>query len=718
MVDAREPARAFEFRGFRLDPVKRRLYGPDGQPVPVGPRAFDTLCLLVRRAGEPVSKAEIRASVWAGAVIEDNNLNQAISALRQALGDDRRNPAFIATITGRGYQFIADVTPATPADEPAVPADDPPEDAGQPTGLRRTTGLRWVRRGTQTAVVAGALLLAGWGLLLLLLLRAPSPPVRLGAPTLVTDFPGSHTSPTLSADGTWMAFVSDASGIEQIWIKTLPDGLPMQITSGQRPATAPSWSPVDGSLLFQRALEDGTPAVWRVDALGASRPRLVVANARYPRLSPDGRALTFTRRVGNQETIGIAAVDGADETMLDVIPQSAGFAAPMPAMNSAGDIAFVHADEGPSGNLWWYHAADGSFEQLTRPRSSALSGTWARAPAWLPDGRSILFAASEVDPSDMHLWYADTTRGRAIPLTQGVGGYDAPAVSADGSRVVYAHARPVWQLVATDPRSGNERVIHESRRAIALPLISPDGADVLFFGEHVYSVPFRGGAPRQLTSGEPGTATLPTWDREGGGVVYYYRERQLHRLDVDTGASEMVLDNFHWSSKNWLTAHGDRMAWVQRGFELGRGRTMVHLLPSGVTRELDEALWPTEWSRDGARLLGRRMKDSAVVICEAPQFRCEPVLDDAGAIVTGARPRWSADERRVFFRHAQPDRPGYAWILAVSTDGGAPQRMAEIGPYEPENVFFSVGSDDVIVWNRHLDRGTSEIWMAELERRE
>jgi len=98
----------YEFGPFRLDPVKRRLLR-DGEPVPLTPKAFDTLLALVRQSGKTVEKDDLMRRVWPGAVVEENNLNQNITALRRSLGDSRHESQYIATIPGLGYRFVADV---------------------------------------------------------------------------------------------------------------------------------------------------------------------------------------------------------------------------------------------------------------------------------------------------------------------------------------------------------------------------------------------------------------------------------------------------------------------------------------------------------------------------------------------------------------------------------------------------------------------------------
>src|SRR5262245_16791676 len=98
---------AYEFNQFRVEPQRRRVLR-EGQVIPVTPKVFDTLVLLIERRGEVVTKDEMLASLWPDAVVEENNLGQVISKLRQALGEVPGDNAYIATMPGRGYCFIAE----------------------------------------------------------------------------------------------------------------------------------------------------------------------------------------------------------------------------------------------------------------------------------------------------------------------------------------------------------------------------------------------------------------------------------------------------------------------------------------------------------------------------------------------------------------------------------------------------------------------------------
>jgi TolB-like protein/DNA-binding winged helix-turn-helix (wHTH) protein len=116
---------AYRFNGFRLDPGRRLLFGADGEPIGLKPKVFATLLYLVERPGELVEKQALLEAVWPHVVVEENNLNKAISTLRQVFGETRDEHRFIVTEPGRGYRFVARVE-ALPAN-----ANQPPPASGE-----------------------------------------------------------------------------------------------------------------------------------------------------------------------------------------------------------------------------------------------------------------------------------------------------------------------------------------------------------------------------------------------------------------------------------------------------------------------------------------------------------------------------------------------------------------------------------------------------------
>jgi len=101
--------RYYRFEPFRLDTRARELREADGAPLALTAKAFDTLCYLIEQRQRLVGKDELLAAIWPGRVVEENNLTQAIAALRRALGTNAGEHRYIVTVPGRGYRFIADV---------------------------------------------------------------------------------------------------------------------------------------------------------------------------------------------------------------------------------------------------------------------------------------------------------------------------------------------------------------------------------------------------------------------------------------------------------------------------------------------------------------------------------------------------------------------------------------------------------------------------------
>src|SRR6185503_5297411 len=115
--------RVYEFGPFRLDTGEHALFR-DGRPVPLTPKAYETLLALVRQTGSLVLKERLMETVWPGLSVAENNLNQSVSALRKALGQEPAGPQYIETVPRRGYRFVAAVR--TPAPVVAgVSATDP-----------------------------------------------------------------------------------------------------------------------------------------------------------------------------------------------------------------------------------------------------------------------------------------------------------------------------------------------------------------------------------------------------------------------------------------------------------------------------------------------------------------------------------------------------------------------------------------------------------------
>src|SRR5262245_58105092 len=117
-----------EFGRFKVVPHRRELLA-DGKVVELGGRAFDTLLALIDAGGSVMDKELLTRRVWPDRVVDENNLQAQMSALRKALGADRH---LIRTVAGRGYQFTGEVR--TLAGPPSAPPSNLPQPVSELIG--------------------------------------------------------------------------------------------------------------------------------------------------------------------------------------------------------------------------------------------------------------------------------------------------------------------------------------------------------------------------------------------------------------------------------------------------------------------------------------------------------------------------------------------------------------------------------------------------------
>ena len=105
---SRNSKRIYEFGPFQLDPANRRLL-KGGEPIPLKPKVFSVLVVLVESSKDVVSKDELMKKVWPDTNVQEDNLTQSISVLRKALGTDPQGNQYIETVPKLGYRFATHV---------------------------------------------------------------------------------------------------------------------------------------------------------------------------------------------------------------------------------------------------------------------------------------------------------------------------------------------------------------------------------------------------------------------------------------------------------------------------------------------------------------------------------------------------------------------------------------------------------------------------------
>jgi DNA-binding winged helix-turn-helix (wHTH) protein len=151
----------YRFSEFTLSP-QRRLLLRDGREVPLIPRYFDLLLLLIERRSEAVHRREIFDRAWPDVIVSESALSQAVRTIRRTLGDDSREPRFIRTVSRHGYQFVhsevieEEDDASWPVAQPAA-AVAPPAPIDEPLWLQWRRAARFAATGWTGASAGGAL---------------------------------------------------------------------------------------------------------------------------------------------------------------------------------------------------------------------------------------------------------------------------------------------------------------------------------------------------------------------------------------------------------------------------------------------------------------------------------------------------------------------------------------------------------------------------------
>jgi DNA-binding winged helix-turn-helix (wHTH) protein/TolB-like protein/tetratricopeptide (TPR) repeat protein len=130
----------FEFGSFVLDPAKHQLLR-DGEAVPLTPKTFDLLRVLVENHDRMLSKEELIKTLWPDSYVDQSNLTQQISMIRRALGESAGESRFVTTVPARGYRFTAAVTRRSGCQSETGPA--PAAAVEPPHGKKIRPGHVW-----------------------------------------------------------------------------------------------------------------------------------------------------------------------------------------------------------------------------------------------------------------------------------------------------------------------------------------------------------------------------------------------------------------------------------------------------------------------------------------------------------------------------------------------------------------------------------------------
>jgi eukaryotic-like serine/threonine-protein kinase len=678
----------YRFGLFGLDPRERVLLR-DGHPVPLPPKAFDMLLVLVENYGHVVEKGELMKRVWAETFVEEANLSYHVFTLRKALGDDKDEPRYIETIPRRGYRFVAEVTeaPDRRADKIAeehVPVHNVVAKArsaleiSQPTGTEPPSALPpWHKASAVVIVIALAAGYVGWMLKPEIPRAITRLEIALGDETFT---PGPSAPLALSPDGTRLAYTAN----NRLYVRALD-----QLES----------RPIPG-----------------VDSQG-------LASARGPFFSPDGRWIGFWE-AGALRKVSISG--GAPVTICALSPP--------PYSATWEDDNTILIGHGPRG-IWRVSGNGGTPERII----TVEEGQRVHRPQMLPDGRSVLFTLVQSTSWDEahivvqsldtgtrrpliggtdarylptgHLVYAlrdsvlgvkfDTAAlsltGTPLPLVEGVRrgarGFAAAAhytVSASGTlsyvesnKLPAARRTLVWVN-----RRGGEVAIPAEPRSYVYPRLAPDGnrlaVDVQDDNWDIWVWDFTRGRLERVIS-DPTLDTEPVWTRDGQRLIFLsgrsgMGENLFWQAANGTGTAERLTVGSHIRGADTTTLDGKGL--VLRESD-GNGQFDLTLLDlqdpaqpaSSGTRPLVSSPFLEsngEISPNGKWLAYQSNSTGAFEIYVRPfpdTAQGKWPVSSAG----GTEPLWARDGRELFYRSSSgavmrvPISPGPIWKAGAPT---------------------------------------------------
>ena len=690
----------------------------NGSKVKLQDQPFQVLAALLEKPGEVVTKEELRKRIWDEDtyVDFDRSLATAVNRVRTVLGDSATCPRFIETVPKRGYRYLAESPSPPPRNNGGEPSN------GTGSGRKTVTPAIGVSLGAIAAVA-----LAWWFL-------HPAPPSQWSEPRRITSAPGLTFQPTISADGTLIAYASDRAGKGDldIWVQQIGSE-PVQITDDPADESEPHLSP-DGKQVAFRSERNGGGIYIRPTIGGHAR--LLAPGGRRPRFSPDGRRIAY--HTGRHSSPGSLTVLMGDESY--IIDATGGEPVPLNLSNSrtadpvwSPDSSRLLIRTRPLGGPRYEHYAwrvfsgdgreigpSGAFAKI-RASPAANRLHVYRPEHWSPDG-FVYFTSGDEDSVDLWRIEVDPKSGRADGdperVLAGTGSYLGPAIAGDGA-LAFADIRSeadIWSL-GIDPATGLPAQVDPIQLTDAegfdgLPSVSHDGSRIAFVSER---------------TGERATWLLDLQKHEERLLLEEAGWPQITESGerVAAGAESMVLVSvdgavqhkpslgipYGWSHDESLVLFnrlhkGSRAIFV---YEPGTDRTSELLL------ERDTGLYQAQFSPDGRWICWMKGRSGDIWIAPFPGLRPIPEIGRV-PISTGDdysdKPRWSPDGSLLYYTS---DRDGHICIYAQPLDPRSKQPRGDpLEVYHSHDVRLSMSNVGSIWLEIDVARDKLVFGMAEL----
>lgn len=531
----------YKFGPFRLLKDKRRLFR-ESQVVPLQPKTFDLLLLLVERVDQVVSKDEIMAHVWADRIVEENNLSQHIYNLRRFLRDSEPAGNYIVTVPG-GYVFTANVIGAD--DEEQI------EDFGTTTEsiqsspvtepVSRKTAKNYLHTTNERRLlILTIVLLCAFGITLRLYFNRNQVALvdhhKSRTKTFVS-MKGIETFPAFSPDGRQVLFTSNGGDSDNgdLFVKNFGDGDAVRLTSNPRSEICATWSPDGQQIAFLRESPNSRQKyqLMIIPATGGEERELgqVWHGLDW---SPDGKTLAVSdnQEPGMPTVIYLLSASGTERRA--VTPEIAGqniFENKARFSPDGRSIAFVRWNTDQTSDIFTVELDNGKIRQLTFDNKSVQDIEWT------PDGRKLLFVSNR--GGSHSLWKIGLDGGDPtlfdLPDTE----IESFSISPDGKSILYTlkmvdsaievsnlDKRSISPISTSNENKADLPCRIDSSRQDDSPRFSPDGQRIAFTSNRtswneLWVANSDCSNQLQVTRFEkPGEVGSPRWSPDGTSITF------------------------------------------------------------------------------------------------------------------------------------------------------------------------------------------------------
>ncbi len=459
----------------------------------------------------------------------------------------------------------------------------------------------------------------------------------------LTSFLGLEWLPSLSPDGSFVAYAHNARGSMDIFVMPTTGGNPVQVTQTPFDETLPRWSP-DGQYLAFLADQGAGSDIYLVAPLGGVPRKL--AETKFPFLertfdavrtmgaipwSPDAKELLFSRLESNGE-IAIWRINVASGKEVQLTQPGPGVADFGASWSFDGkQIVFERSKSGKS-SLWLLPAGGGAPQPLLEDEYRN------NQPAWSSDGKRVVFVSKR--GGGENLWEIDLGSRRLRRLTTGTGRDMAPVVGRNGQLAYSPFSHQVDLEAASVAGGAEERLTFNTADNFGAR-VSPDGKSIVYHSNRggnldLWLLDRSTGAERQLTN-DPRNDLLPDWSPDGREIVFFSDrdgDARLWILNVETGAVRRL---------------------TEQSIPLPGG--------SGLTLSS-----PPRWSPDGKRIgyIAPSPKGSALWVIDPQKENARAEVRLLGVL----RFDWYLDSRSVVFTRRGSDRESPVEMVAANLETG------------------------------------------------